>query len=145
MDTSGQHLSIAVFCEKLLQEKDGGISLIRVLDRYHVSEPTETIPVQTIPLTLVILMRSGIFRGAATIKVQGYSPSGQALPPIELPTYFEGDDERGSMVVASIGFAAKEQGLHWFDVLIDNELKTRIPLRIVFQKAGPGVLPHPQS
>jgi hypothetical protein len=142
MDTSGQHLSIAVLCEKILQEQDGGISLIRVFDRYNVPEPTETVPVLTIPLTLVVLMRSGIFRGPSTLKIQGYSPSGQALPPIEVPMLFEGDDERGALVAVNIGFAAKEQGLHWFDVSVDDQPKTRIPLRIVFQKGGSGVLPH---
>ena len=84
-DTGGQYISIAVFCEKLLQEADGGMSLIRVFDRYSVPEPSETIPVVTIPLTLVLLMRSGIFRGPVTVKIVGHSPSGQELPPIEIP------------------------------------------------------------
>src|SRR5271157_4694811 len=97
-EMGGPYLSIAVFCEKLLQESDGGLSLIRVFDRYTVAEPSESIPITTIPLTLVILMRSGIFRGPSTINVVGYSPSGQEIANIPIPTLFEGDNERGALL-----------------------------------------------
>src|SRR5437879_267256 len=103
------YLAIAVFCEKVLREGDGVMSLIRVFDRYSLPAPSAQTPPSPIPLNLVILMRSGIFRGPATIKLRPVSPSGEEKPVLEFPTHFEGDDERGAALVLTMGFLATEQ------------------------------------
>lgn len=54
----------------------------------------------------------------------------------ELPVFFEGQD-RGVNVVLNINFAAEEEGIYWFDVLLHEQLVTRIPLRILYQRIGP--------
>jgi len=135
------YLSMAVFCEKILTEADGAISLIRVFDRYSMPAPSPQAPANPIPLNLAVLFRSGIFRGPATIKLVPNTPSQQQLQPLEFPSNFEGDDERGSAVFASIGFVPPEHGLYWFDVFLDEEKITRIPLRVIFHRIGP--LPSP--
>lgn len=65
------------------------------------------------------------------------------MSSLEFPLNFEGDNERGAAVMLNMGFVPQEQGLHWFDVILDDELITRIPLRVVFQRVGPVASPIP--
>ena len=139
------YLSVATFCEKILTEADGGVSLIRMFDRYSLPAPSPQTPASPIPLNAAIILRSGIFRGPATLKIRPNSPSGQELPTLEFPIHFEGDDERGSAIMVNMGFAPPEQGLFWFDVILDDELITRIPLRVIFQRLGPVPVRPPQA
>lgn len=144
-DTGGRYISLAAFCEKVLTEADGGISLIRVFDRYNLPAPSPQAPAPTIALNVVVLLRSGMYRGPATLKIRPVSPAEQILTTLELPINFEGDNERGAMVMLNMGFVPPEQGLYWFDILLDEELITRIPLRVLFQRAGPVVGPPPPA
>jgi hypothetical protein len=138
-DTGGRYISVAVFCEKVLREGDGGLSLIRIFDRYSVPAPSPQTPPANIPLNVVVLLRSGMFRGPATLKIRPVSPSEQQLSTLEFPVNFEGDNERGAAIILNMGFAPPEQGLYWFDIILDDELITRIPLRVLFQRMGPVV------
>jgi hypothetical protein len=136
-DTGGRYLSIATLCEKILTEADGAISLIRVFDRYTVPAPSPEGPNPTIPANVVLAFRSGIYRGPATIKFRTISPSEDLLGAIEFPVQFEGDNERGTLLMFNMGFSPQEQGLYWFEVLLDEDLVTRIPLRVIFARMGP--------
>lgn len=136
-DTGGRYISLAVFCERILTEQDGGISLIRIFDRYSLAAPSPEAQPTPIPLNVVIMLRAGMFRGPATIKISPVSPSGTTLSTLEFPVNFEGDNERGTAVMLNMGFVPTEQGLYWFDIRLDDEMITRIPLRVVFQRVGP--------
>ena len=134
--SGGPYLSSAIFCEKILREADGVLSAIRIFDRWIVRGNTKEMPATTIPLALMVVFRAGIMRGKSQIKLSPMSPSGQQLPSIEFPVLFEGDDDRGIGIVATIGFLASEEGLYWFDLLHGEELITRIPLRVLYQQIG---------
>jgi len=92
--------------------------------------------VTTIPLTVMVVFKAGIIRGKSAVKLSPTAPSGQQSPSIEFPVFFEGDDDRGIGILATIGFLAQEEGLYWFDVLHGEELVTRIPLRVLYQQIG---------
>ena len=72
-------------------------------------------------------------RGKATLKVVPNTPSGAQMPASETSVLFEGE-ERGVAFVTPMGFVANEEGLYWFDVLINDVRLTRIPLRVIYQK-----------
>ena len=68
------------------------------------------------------------------------TPSGKQLPPIvETNALFEGD-ERGTITAGPLPLIATEEGLYWFDVYVEEDLLTRIPLRLIYQR-----LPMPDS
>ena len=98
---------------------------------------TEEMPLTVIQTNLVIIAKSGIHRGSSNITVTPTSPSGEAIAPMGFPVLFEGDDDRGVGIVAGLGFPAKEPGVYWFEVLIDGQVSTRIPLRVIYHRAGP--------
>jgi len=129
------YLSIAVFCEKVLREPDGVMSLIRVVDRFMVAGATPEMEPQVLKFTLVVSFKSGFMRGKAIIAVRPKSPTGVDLPAMEFPVLFEGED-RGVALIGEINFPVSEEGLYWFEVYLMQELVTKMPLRVLYQRAG---------
>lgn len=142
----GPYLVTAVLCEKVLEEKDGVISAIRIVDRIVHSavgpEAPEEMPPIPVNLIGLITFKSGAARGRHTVRLRPQAPAGLNLPDIALPVHFEGED-RGANLVVQLGLQAAQEGLYWFDVLLDDELVTRMPLRIMYQRLQTGG--HSQS
>lgn len=136
--TGGPYVAIAVFCERMLHERDNVVSLIRVIDRVIMSvsadAPEEMPPFQT-TLTLVLSFKAGFARGKYRVTVRPNAPSGEILPEVSMPALFEGD-ERGVQHQIGLTMHFKEEGLYWFDVLIEDAIITRVPLRILYQRIG---------
>jgi hypothetical protein len=138
MAETGNHfrpyVQIAAFCQAALQEAAGTLSLIRITDRVGVTGTTEEMhPSQIQGLTLVVVLKSGFMRGRSNVTIRPNSPSGEVLPTVEMTVLFEGD-ERGVGIILPMAMIAKEEGLYWFDVLVDEDLFTRIPLRVIYQR-----------
>jgi hypothetical protein len=134
---SGPYLTMAVLCQHALVEKDDVLSVIRVIDRLVTPVPVNpavprATPAVAINLTAVLQFKSGAARGAYMIALRPEAPSGLRMPHTELSILFEGED-RGVNVVIALSMTVEQEGLYWFDVLLDGTLVTRIPLRIVFQ------------
>jgi hypothetical protein len=138
---SGPHLQIAVFCEKVLVERDGVPSIVRVIDRFNISGNATEMPPNQINFTLFVSFKPGFYRGKASLRISPISPSGKDLPALNFPLLFEGDDERGVFIQANMGMLIQEEGLYWFDVslqgLANEDMPfTRMPLRVVYQQLG---------
>ncbi len=129
---SGPFLASALICERVLQEADGVLSLIRVVDRFFVRGKDKDMPTSRIAGNLVIGMKSGFYRGKMYIRIRPNTPSQEVLPTQDFPVLFEGED-RGVGIVAPFKLDVKEEGLYWFDVLIEDQVITRIPMRVVYQ------------
>ena len=140
-ETKGPYLAAALLCEKVLQEKDGILSAIRIIDRIIAtaqgSQPPEQMPPVPVNITALLILKSGDVRGSHTINIQPVAPSDFRSPAISWPIFLEGED-RGANIVLQIVFQAKEEGLYWFEVTFKDELLTRIPLRVVYQRLATG-------
>ena len=129
---TGPHLAMAVFCEKVLKENDGVMSFIRIVDRITFAMPSASATPPALPLFVVLMFKAGDAKGTFSISLRAIGPSGQQIGTIEMPVLFEGED-RGANVVLQLSFQPVEEGLHWFDVLVDGQRVTRIPLRALYQ------------
>lgn len=134
--SGGPYLQAAFFCEKVLREIDGVTSFIRVVDRWTVTGPSETMPPTLIQNTLVVQMKSGIHRGSSQLVITPTSPSGQMMPALTMSVLFEGDDDRGIALIAPMAFPAQEPGLYWFELTVDGRSFTQLPLRIVYLRVA---------
>lgn len=139
------YVQVAAFCQVALREAEGNLSLIRVADRQLVVGETKEMQPFNVQLTLVVILKSGNMQGSATLTVRPETPSGAQLPAFNSTVLFEGL-ERGVGIVSPVAFFVQETGLYWFDVLVDEVLLTRIPLRILYQQ-GPQISigPPPSS
>lgn len=46
---------------------------------------------------------------------------------------FEGRGYTGAVIDVNLDVGLEHEGLYWFDVLLDDQLLTRVPLRVVYQ------------
>ncbi len=71
-DIGGPFLQMAVFCEKVLQERDGVLSAIRIVDRFMHSlsgaEAPEIMPPIKTEVSILIGLKSGSVRGKQELK-----------------------------------------------------------------------------
>lgn len=129
---TGPFLATAALCERADRDKDGVLTLTRIVDGIVLPAAGRQTPATIIDLTLVVIFRSGQFRGSSEIALRQISPSGAIAPPVLFPTFFQGDDH-GAGVIAKMGLTFQEEGLHWFEVLLGGQPITRIPLRVAYQ------------
>ena len=128
---------MAVLCEQVLTEQDGVNSAIRIVDRLFnqavgPGAPQE-MPPAAFTLKALIVLKSDRARGRHTVSLQMEEPSGQSTEIGEMPVLLEGED-RGANIVVDLALSLTHEGLHWIDVLLDEEtLLTRMPLRVIYQ------------
>lgn len=130
------YLQVAVFCEKVLHEADGVMSVIRIVDRFTVPGATPEMPPHVLQFMILVSFKSGFMRGKQVIAIRPKSPTGVDLPGMEFPVLFEGDDDRGLAMAFPIQWVPPEEGLYWWDVYLNQEMVTRMPLRVIYQRLG---------
>jgi hypothetical protein len=121
----------------VLQEKDGVLSAIRIIDRFiHTitgADAPDKMPPFKVKMSILISFKSGDAKGKQELMINPITPSGPALPGFSIPIFFEGAD-RGNNVNIVYAFDATEEGLYWFDVTLNGKSFTKMPLRIIYQK-----------
>lgn len=134
----GPYVAVAVFCEKVLHERDGVVSLVRLVDNVtrtiQGSEPPDEMPPTTISMSLVLRFKAGSARGRQTIRVVPEKPSGERGDPLaEFPLHFDASS-RGVQTIINLELQLDQEGVWWFDViLVDPGLcLTRVPLTLVY-------------
>jgi hypothetical protein len=136
-DIGGPFLTMAVFCERVLQEKDGVLSAIRIIDRFiHTVaglDAPDKMPPLKVNIAILIGFKSGNVKGKKEIKISPITPSGKFLPVFSVPILLEGNDQ-GANINIGYAFEAQEEGIYWFDVTLDGKSFTKMPLRITYQK-----------
>jgi hypothetical protein len=141
----GPYLAAAFLCERALREVDGVTSFVRVVDRWTITGPTEMMPQTAIPATLVVIFKSGIHRGSGQLTITPISPSDLRMPAITLPVLFEGDEDRGITIIIPMAFAVQEPGLYWFNISLDGQSFSEIPLRVVYHQVAQTRMPPHSS
>lgn len=129
--TPSPYLSFAFFCERVLIERDGTLTAVRIVDKatVHVPKGDKRAPIATI--TLAIGVRSGDYKGSGRLQVVGKSPTGETLAGPEMGAAFEllGNDHGHNLILEMV-MPVQNEGTYWFDVLFEGRLLTRVPLTV---------------
>ena len=132
----GPYLSAAFLCERVLSETDGVKSAIRIVDRINhspaVLDVAEVMNPFDFRLFLLLKFKSGAARGPMALEVRLTKPSMESSVTVQQTLNFEGEDDRGVDIVAGMELRLEEAGVHWFDLNLEGERVTRIPLRVVY-------------
>lgn len=131
-------VAFALFCERVLQEQDGVLSAIRIVDRLNLHEaPRSELPARTQAqvisgINLLIGLKSGEYKGKGTISLQAYTPTGERLEELKLEMQVElqGGAHAQQLVVQLAGLPFTKEGVYWIDVLFDGTVLTRVPLSV---------------
>ena len=131
----GPYLSLACFCEQVLTEQTGVISLIRIVDRMIVerrgTDVPDEMPPATINWSLVISLKSGSARGTHEVRVEPTKPSGERMQPITVTAHLEGEN-RGQNIIFQVNMQLDMPGIYWFKILVNGQFLTQIPLEVVY-------------
>lgn len=142
---NGPYLQAACFCEQVIEDKTGVFSLIRIVDSLEGSatgpSPPDEMPPINYSTNLVVMAKSGSARGRRTLAVEVKKPSFQVEKiPLELTVHFEGG-EKGHNVIIKLQYTIDQEGLYWFDLLLDGIKWTSLPLKVKYSRvvtAGQG-------
>ncbi len=142
--TEGPYVQVACFCEQVIEDKTGVLSLIRIIDtvihtQAGVTPPSE-MPTFPYKSKLVLMFKSGRAQGRHELKLVPELPSGETESPATFTIHFEGE-EKGQNIVIDFVFAFRFEGLYWFKVLIDEEQITALPVRVKYNRV---VIPNLQ-
>ncbi len=133
MQTKGPYVAVACFCERVLQEQDGVLSAIRIVDRVQFKKADSTAIAKDAvhAIHMLICLKSGDFKGTGEITVRANSPSGKAIKKGEtkLRVELKGGEE-GYNLIINTGVPLNEGGTYWYDILFENRLLTRIPMSV---------------
>jgi hypothetical protein len=133
-------VAAATICEKLLEDKDGAISIIRMVDRFTVPRPPPDWNKKTplvIALTGIVSFRSGDVNGERVVSIYGTSPSGKRREKLlEAKVLFQGESAGVNMKL-NLVFRFFSEGNHWVDIYVEKWHATRIPITIMFESASP--------
>lgn len=137
---TGPHVE-AVICERLIQESDGVLSAMRLIDVItHVlpNAAAASPPSFVVNLTILIVVHADGASGRFVIKLGATTPAGVSSPPIIEQTLDLQPGPLGANLIIPFGMPFAEEGTYWFDVWLRrpraraDQLVTRTPLSVVY-------------
>ena len=145
MDTSKPYVAVATFCDRVLEEQDGVSTVVRVIDTVTVDAPPALPGRPVVRLPLFILLRSGGLRGRRTVSLRLKSPSNEIKPISDPITLLFAGEEHGTTIKVDFAMGVEEFGLYWVEVFLEDELLTRVPLRLRSKRESGVPSPSPSS
>lgn len=134
---TGPYIQTACFCDMVLEDKTGTLSIIRIIDRIErtASGPgaPEQMPIFQLNKYLVIMLKSGQARGGYQLKMIPEQPDGTTKEAKEFTVHFDGED-RGQNLIINLSIPLQMEGLYWFRIEIADELITQIPLAVRYNR-----------
>lgn len=141
---TGPYIQAASFCDQVIEDKTGVLSLIRVIDTLTHTEARPDAPEEMPPvihhMKLVIMLKPGSAKGRQELRIVPESPSGETKEPIMMSVQMAGE-ERGANIIADVVFTFTMEGLYWFNVYLNDVLFTKIPFRMQYKRLITGVTP----
>jgi hypothetical protein len=137
---NGPYLSIATFCENVIEDKSGVLSLIRLIDRIEITAHGEGAPEQMPPtnlanLSLALVFKSGMAKGSHELKIETEQPSGiKTSTPFHITLHLPGGNMGQNVVLKGFPLKVEMTGVYWICISIDNELYTKIPMEIIYSR-----------
>lgn len=136
----GPYLVAALLCEKVLEEKDGVKTLVRIVDRlmHQVvqAQPPEVMPPVQERFALYLRFRCGQAVGTRELRLTIVKPSGESAWSSHLPIVFEEGDARFIDVVINLSLGLEMPGRWWFVMEMGSDGQAQriaaIPLDVVY-------------
>jgi hypothetical protein len=141
----GPYLDAALICERVLQDKDGAYSAIRLVNRITFFDlAVESGALISLPLAGMVSFKAGDVQGGRELFLYLTNPSGrrEPLPGVKHPTRleFQGGDT-GVVMPFPIQLNYEGDGTYWIDVELDGKVRSRMPLTFVTKKEAPPLPP----
>jgi len=138
----GPFVAAAVFCQTIVEDSDGVVSALRVVDELrgifpaHAPDdfPSKEHPAEVALFVLIIIRRGDAPAGKHRLELVSESPKGETQEvfsqEVEMPPYPNG----AVNVKARLAMKFQGQGVYWFDVVLGGKVLTRMALNIMLQR-----------
>jgi hypothetical protein len=129
-------VSVATFCEKVLTEPDGVVSLIRIVDRVTQQPRPGVADAEFTPFPweawAMIILKAGEVRGSHDATFRLTDPDGEPMGELaHIPISFVRPTD-GVQVRLEMPLLLSKTGVYWAAVGFDGEELTRFPLEVAF-------------
>ncbi len=132
----GPHLLAALLCERVLEEKDGVKSVIRVTDRITITAAGKEVPTELQPFDyraqLYLAFKPGNRPKKYNLKIDLVKPNGERDPGPVMSVDLNHPPNIGKDIVAQIQVRVEREGIHWFEIWLDDAMVTKVPLDVVY-------------
>ena len=154
-------LLVACLCDNVIIEKDGTVSVIRMVDSVTLMIPkpdampedfVKSFPPEVaaklmtaaplIQLKLLICVKAGEYSGTVSLKTRLITTSGKVrdFQPIGESVELK-EPNAGLNAIMDLRLLVRRVGLCWIEVFVNEEIRSRIPLLI---QLGEGSAPLPE-
>lgn len=129
------YLKLGAICERVLQEKDGVLSIIRMVDQFTLTvagkEPPDQLPEGEALLTIVMSWVGGLGRHEAVFNI--VSPGGEAQPSPRSWSFTLDAINRGHNIIVTLPVKIRREGIYWIEFILNGQVKSRIPFQIRYE------------
>lgn len=135
------YVSVAAFCDSVITEANGTLSLIRVVDRIthrlRSDSPPETFPEFQHQIWYVLAIKTGPAEGKHSVRIQFERPNQEPQVLIDEPEVLLASGE-GATFAVQMALSFSSEGQHWMSIDVDGSELTRTPLSVVYDGAALG-------
>lgn len=136
--SGGPYILLAVLCQQAQQDQYGALSIINVLEQLLVGsdamDAPDKMPTFRFQANLAVSLASAGVAGRRTLSIVPNQPSGEQLDPVAQIVEFKGADQRVTFI-SNVSMDMTDEGIYWFEVRLDDELLTQIPLRVTYERS----------
>lgn len=148
----GPYLTAAIFCERVIEEKDKILTLVRIMDAVQITlapgapadfpNDKDRIPVL---FDSLIALKAGKSSGDHTVRIDMISPSGKRSESEKRTLTLPSEENGAANLITHHTISIMQGGLFYFEVFVDDTLATRIPFRIDVLRAEADQSPQPRG
>jgi hypothetical protein len=129
-------LAAAILCERVLEEKDGTLSAVRIVDRVtidraHAPGANVVTVIGPATLALLVMFRHADPRREYEVVLTVEDPSGSKKELTPSGRVRPGGETNGGNFIGRLTFAPQGVGLYRFLVAIDGKQVAAVPLSVV--------------
>jgi hypothetical protein len=130
------YLKLGTICERVLQEKDGVLSLIRMVDRFTLTisgeEPPDQLPHGLKLLTIIMSWVGGLGSHEAAFNI--ISPSGETQRSPQTWSFTLDAINRGHNIIVTLPVSIAKEGVYWIEFTLNDQVKSRIPFQMIYER-----------
>jgi hypothetical protein len=130
------YLKLGTICERVLQEKDNVLSLIRIVDQFTVTitgkEPPDQLPRGFKPLTIIMSWVGGLGSHEAAFNI--ISPGGETQRSPQSWSFTLNAINQGHNIIVTLPVSIVKEGVYWIEFILNDQVKSRIPFQILYER-----------
>jgi hypothetical protein len=130
------YLKFGTICERVLEEKDGVLSLIRIVDKFTLTitgkEPPGQLPRVVRLLTIIMSWVGGLGSHEAAFNI--ISPGGEIQQSPRSWSFTLDAINQGHNIIVTLPVSMAKEGVYWIEFILNDQVKSRIPFQMLYER-----------